>query len=121
MCRNTKATVQGWLWDVLLQPVKSKGHLLNEDTIDHIKTIISQKGSDAWWYMKVEELLPEKYRDKASDYVKGTDTMDVWFDSGLDFVDVIAKLIMFSFSFSIYRINDGFGENPVKQPFECDD
>ncbi|XP_052623783.1 isoleucine--tRNA ligase, chloroplastic/mitochondrial-like, partial [Lactuca sativa] len=40
---------------------------------------------------------------------------------GLDFVDVIAKLIMFSFSFSIYRINDGFGENPVKQPFECDD
>ncbi|XP_052625015.1 isoleucine--tRNA ligase, chloroplastic/mitochondrial-like [Lactuca sativa] len=40
---------------------------------------------------------------------------------GLDFVDVIAKLIMFSFSFSIYRINNGFGENPVKQPFECDD
>ena len=33
--------------------------------------------------MSVEELLPEKYRDKASDYVKGTDTMDVWFDSGL--------------------------------------
>lgn len=44
--------------------------------------IISQKGSDAWWYMSVEELLPEKYRDKASNYEKGTDTMDVWFDSG---------------------------------------
>lgn len=45
--------------------------------------IISQKGSDAWWYMKVEELLPEKYRSEASSYVKGTDTMDVWFDSGI--------------------------------------
>lgn len=45
--------------------------------------IIAQKGSDAWWYMKVEDLLPEKYREKASDYEKGTDTMDVWFDSGI--------------------------------------
>jgi len=41
------------------------------------------KGSDAWWYMSTEELLPEKYRNKASDYQKGTDTMDVWFDSGM--------------------------------------
>lgn len=46
------------------------------------EAIISQKGSDAWWYMKVEDLLPEKYRDKALEYEKGTDTMDVWFDSG---------------------------------------
>lgn len=48
-----------------------------------LAAIISQKGSDAWWYMKVEELLPEKYRNQASSYVKGTDTMDVWFDSGI--------------------------------------
>jgi isoleucyl-tRNA synthetase len=33
--------------------------------------------------MKVEDLLPEKYRDQASDYEKGMDTMDVWFDSGI--------------------------------------
>jgi isoleucyl-tRNA synthetase len=32
--------------------------------------------------MKIEELLPEKYRDKALEYRRGTDTMDVWFDSG---------------------------------------
>jgi isoleucyl-tRNA synthetase len=32
--------------------------------------------------MTVEELLPAKYRDKAAEYEKGTDTMDVWFDSG---------------------------------------
>lgn len=32
--------------------------------------------------MTVEDLLPEKYRTNASDYEKGTDTMDVWFDSG---------------------------------------
>ena len=47
-----------------------------------LSAIIAQKGSDAWWYMTVEELLPTKYRDKATEYEKGTDTMDVWFDSG---------------------------------------
>lgn len=32
--------------------------------------------------MTVEDLLPTKYREKAAEYEKGTDTMDVWFDSG---------------------------------------
>lgn len=54
--------------------------------------VVSQKGSDAWWYMKVEELLPDKYRDKASDYDKGTDTMDVWFDSGIMTI-IMPKLV----------------------------
>ncbi|KAL3648597.1 hypothetical protein CASFOL_005000 [Castilleja foliolosa] len=71
--------------------VESKEPLMNEETIDHIKSIISQKGSDAWWYMKVDELLPEKYRNEASSYVKGTDTMDVWCDSGSSWAAVLAK------------------------------
>ncbi|KAK2645945.1 hypothetical protein Ddye_021140 [Dipteronia dyeriana] len=71
--------------------VNSREPLMNEETIDHIKSIISKKGSDAWWYMKVEDLLPEKYRDKASDYEKGTDTMDVWFDSGSSWAAVLGK------------------------------
>ncbi|KAJ6980923.1 isoleucine--tRNA ligase [Populus alba x Populus x berolinensis] len=53
--------------------------------------IIALKGSDAWWYMKVEDLLPEKYRDQASDYEKGMDTMDVWFDSGSSWAAVLGK------------------------------
>lgn len=57
-------------------------HLGDFDPNFILTAIISQKGSDAWWYMSIEELLPEKYRYQASSYVKGTDTMDVWFDSG---------------------------------------
>ncbi|KAH8495069.1 hypothetical protein H0E87_018304 [Populus deltoides] len=71
--------------------LKTKEPLLNEETIDHIKSIIALKGSDAWWYMKVEDLLPEKYRDQASDYEKGMDTMDVWFDSGSSWAAVLGK------------------------------
>lgn len=44
--------------------------------------LVSTHGSDAWFTMSVEELLPERYRAEASSYRKGTDTMDVWFDSG---------------------------------------
>jgi isoleucyl-tRNA synthetase len=56
--------------------------LLNEETIAHVQAIIADKGSDAWWEMSIAELLPESYRDNGRTYRKGTDTMDVWFDSG---------------------------------------
>ncbi|KAJ8565936.1 hypothetical protein K7X08_008512 [Anisodus acutangulus] len=82
--------------------VESKEPLMNEETIDHIKSIISQKGSDAWWYMTVEELLPEKYRHKASNYEKGTDTMDVWFDSGSSWAAVLDKRESLNYPADLY-------------------
>ncbi|CAA2996733.1 isoleucine--tRNA ligase, chloroplastic mitochondrial [Olea europaea subsp. europaea] len=82
--------------------VESKEPLMNEETIDHIQSIISQKGSDAWWYMKVEELLPEKYRNEASNYEKGTDTMDVWFDSGSSWAAVLEKRSGLSYPADLY-------------------
>lgn len=56
--------------------------LLTPETIAHVQNIIAEKGSDAWWELSTEELLPPEYRDNGRTYRKGTDTMDVWFDSG---------------------------------------
>jgi len=56
--------------------------LLNEETINHVQAIFAVKGSNAWWELSVEELLPPSYRDNGRSYRKGMDTMDVWFDSG---------------------------------------
>ncbi|GAB4230859.1 MAG: isoleucine--tRNA ligase [Elainellaceae cyanobacterium] len=56
--------------------------LLNEETISYVQEIFAEKGSDAWWELSVTDLLPEQYRDNGRSYRKGTDTMDVWFDSG---------------------------------------
>jgi isoleucyl-tRNA synthetase len=56
--------------------------LLTEETIAHVQGIIAEKGSDAWWELDLAELLPEQYHDNGRSYRKGTDTMDVWFDSG---------------------------------------
>lgn len=63
--------------------------LLNEETIRHVQEIFAQKGSDAWWELSVAELLPEAYRHNGRSYRKGTDTMDVWFDSGSSWAAVL--------------------------------
>ncbi len=63
--------------------------LLTEETINYVKSIIAEKGSDAWWELSVEELLPESYRNNGRTYRKGTDTMDVWFDSGSSWAAVV--------------------------------
>ena len=56
--------------------------LLTEETINHVQNIFREHGSDAWYSMSVADLLPASYRDNGRSYRLGTDTMDVWFDSG---------------------------------------
>ena len=63
--------------------------LMNAETIAHVQAIIAEKGSDAWWELSVMELLPESYHNNGRSYRKGTDTMDVWFDSGSSWAAVL--------------------------------
>ncbi len=69
--------------------VETNDVLLNQETINHVKGIIQQHGSDAWWEMEVTDLLPPSYRNNGRTYRKGTDTMDVWFDSGSSWAGVL--------------------------------
>lgn len=63
--------------------------LLNQETIAHVQAIVAAHGADAWWELSVDELLPEAYRTNGHTYRKGTDTMDVWFDSGSSWAAVL--------------------------------
>ena len=56
--------------------------LLNSDIINHIKKLFSEHGADIWWDWDVKNLLPKNYEKESDLWIKGTDTMDVWFDSG---------------------------------------
>ena len=57
--------------------------LMNKETIEHIGSVFEQHGSDAWWTFDTKDLLPPgTLREAADNYVRGNDTMDVWFDSG---------------------------------------
>lgn len=63
--------------------------LLNAHTISHVQAIFAEHGSDAWWNLTVDELLPPAYRNSDRRYRLGTDTMDVWFDSGSSWAAVL--------------------------------
>lgn len=60
--------------------------LMNQEIVSHIITIIEKKGVDSWW--SDDELdpiwTPPRLRDEngQTSYIRGKDTMDVWFDSG---------------------------------------
>ncbi|MCU0535072.1 MAG: isoleucine--tRNA ligase [Hydrococcus sp. Prado102] len=76
--------------------------LLNEETINYVQAIFAEKGSDAWWELSVEELLPETYRNKGRKYRKGMDTMDVWFDSGSSWAAVAKQREELKYPADIY-------------------
>ena len=77
--------------------------LMTPATLKHIEEIFAAKGSDAWWEMDVAELLPPgELRDKANEYTKGTDTMDVWFDSGTSWAGVAKARAELSYPADIY-------------------
>ncbi|KAL3159350.1 hypothetical protein ABBQ32_011301 [Trebouxia sp. C0010 RCD-2024] len=65
--------------------------LMTEETIEHITGVIAAKGSDAWYQMPVEELLPDRLKHEADLLDKGQDTMDVWFDSGSSWAGVLSR------------------------------
>lgn len=57
--------------------------VLTEESTSHIMKIIEERGIDAWWTDAEDDpaWIPPSLQS-ASEYRRGTDTMDVWFDSG---------------------------------------
>lgn len=57
--------------------------IMTEESIEHIISVIQERGTDAWWSDDAHDpawVLPA-LRNKGT-FIRGTDTMDVWFDSG---------------------------------------
>lgn len=71
--------------------------LINAQTISHFQQLVltykseGNEGSDCWWSLPVEKLLPPKYQHRADEFVRGNDTLDVWFDSGSSWYTVLAS------------------------------
>ncbi len=63
--------------------------LLNADTLAHVQALIAEHGSDVWWERDEAGLLPPAHAAEAARWRKGTDTMDVWFDSGSSWAGVL--------------------------------
>jgi isoleucyl-tRNA synthetase len=76
--------------------------LMSQETIAHVQAIVAERGSDAWWELEVADLLPEPYRNDGKTYVKGFDTMDVWFDSGSSWAAVLQQREALEYPAEIY-------------------
>ncbi|XP_038048865.1 isoleucine--tRNA ligase, mitochondrial-like [Patiria miniata] len=67
--------------------------LLTSESVSHVTSLIEKHGSDCWWNLPVEELLPDslipKSGSKSKDFVKGEDILDIWFDSGSSWSHVL--------------------------------
>nr|YP_002049176.1 isoleucyl-tRNA synthetase [Paulinella chromatophora]ACB42966.1 isoleucyl-tRNA synthetase [Paulinella chromatophora] len=82
---------------------KSTGEvLLNEVTLNHIQKLIAEHGSDVWWEFEEIDLLPPIYTAESNRWRKGTDTMDVWFDSGSSWASVTSKREGLSYPADLY-------------------
>lgn len=63
--------------------------LFNKEVYEHLNDLFKENGSNCWFKMEDDELLPEKYRNKG--YRKCKDTMDVWLESGLSWHNVLKQ------------------------------
>jgi isoleucyl-tRNA synthetase len=64
-----------------LYDVETGDALLTETSVEHIISILKERGIDAWWEEENDDVfVAPEYSNKK--YTRGYDTMDVWFDSG---------------------------------------
>jgi isoleucyl-tRNA synthetase len=66
--------------------------------IEVIAKQVEEKGIEAWFSLDVEKLLGQD----AKDYIKVTDTLDVWFDSGASYDAVLQRRKYLSFPADLY-------------------
>jgi isoleucyl-tRNA synthetase len=73
-------------------------HPRTAELIEQVAQKIEQGGIDAWFELDATELLG----DEAADYDKVTDTLDVWFDSGVTHHAVLRERAGLSFPADMY-------------------
>ncbi|XP_070567796.1 isoleucine--tRNA ligase, mitochondrial-like isoform X2 [Ptychodera flava] len=72
----------------------TKEPLITKETTDHVVSLIQQHGSDCWWKLPMNELLPQSVLakcgiDSGKEFTRGDDILDIWFDSGSSWAHVL--------------------------------
>ena len=84
------------LWGVPIPIIynEDKTPIIDKDVFEHIAKLFDEHGSNIWFESEPKDLLPEGYSNPASpngNFTKETDIMDVWFDSGSSWNELIAR------------------------------
>lgn len=82
-------------WGVGIPVFYCKGcgrEIIKKDLIERVKDLVAKKGSDVWFELPAEELLPPNFRCPfcgGKEFDKEKDILDVWFDSGCSHLVVL--------------------------------
>lgn len=84
------------LWGVPIPIIyaEDKTPIIEKEVFNHIADLFEQYGSNIWFEKEAKDLLPEGYTNPKSPngiYTKEKDIMDVWFDSGSSWNELIAR------------------------------
>lgn len=84
------------IWGVPIPIIYDKDEkpILDPKLINHIIDIINDNGINSWYIDDVKDFLPEGY-STSKKYIKETDIMDVWFDSGTSYSVLKANKLPF--------------------------
>jgi len=93
-------------WGVPIPAVQCSGcekWILDEKVVRHFAQLVSKEGTDSWFAKEISELLPKGFKcphcgndkftplekNSLTGFIKGTDILDVWFDSGVSYQSVL--------------------------------
>ena len=84
------------LWGVPIPIIytEDKTPIIEKEVFDHIADLIEEYGSNIWFEKEARDLLPAGYSNPKSPngiFSKETDIMDVWFDSGSSWNELIDR------------------------------
>lgn len=68
--------------------------MVSPETVDHYCRLVDRHGTDFWWSLDGETLLPAEIRQSLGlapeeECRKSADTLDIWFDSGISWHSVL--------------------------------
>lgn len=96
------------LWGVPIPSFRCQGcdyYIVDADVIEHIASLVEKEGSDTYFEKEEKELLPSGYvcpQCRGKDFVKQTDIIDVWFESGASFFSTVIPDKNLSFPADLY-------------------
>lgn len=105
--RNDWCISRQRLWGVPL-PIfyceDCKKEIITDETIQIVSDLFAEKGSNAWYEMTAEEILPDGFACSCGckKFTKETDIMDVWFDSGSSHFSVLEQRLDLSWPADVY-------------------
>lgn len=71
---------------------RCKSLIYTPETFMHVASVFDQYSADAWYEQPADQILPPGFRCPTcgeADFAKGSDILDVWFDSGTSHVAVL--------------------------------